>query len=290
MRTRYILLIAAACGTAWADFSYTTTTKSSGMASAGDHVSKTFLKGEKLKIDNGSSAMIFDFGAQTITHLDNNSKTYSITKFGDLTQAMQQSGANFTIDAKETGQHKVINGYHASEVILTADVSVNSAASSGTKMHMEMELWIAPDVPGGQEMTDFYKKNMDKFPWAAMSGGRADQNMQQAMAGIRRKIAAMKGVTVLQVMKMHLGGNQAQMAQMQQGMAQAQKQLEEMKRQGKLPPQLEQQLARMQSASAGGPMNETTLESTGFSSSSIPDSVFAVPAGYQKSAGPAGAH
>jgi len=275
-------------GAALADFSYTTVTKSSGLAGAGDHVAKTYLKGQKLKVDNGTSAMIFDFGAQTITHLDNNQKTYTVTKFGELTEAIQNTGTDIAVDAKETGQHKTINGYNATEVILTADVAMASGQMAGRKMHMEMDLWISPDVPGGQEMSAFYRRNMDKFPWSAMSGGHSDQSMQKAMTEIRRKIAALKGVTVLQVMKISGLTTPAQNAQMQQGMAQAQKQLEDMKKQGKLPPQLEQQLARMQAMSAGGGasgVNETTLESKDFSGSPIPDSVFAIPAGYQQGGG-----
>jgi len=289
MRTVCILVLtAAASGIALADFSYTTNTKSSsGMiaAAAGDHTSKTYLKGQKMKIDSGSFATVFDFETQTITHIDNNRKTYTVTKFADMGQALQKSGAEIAIDLKETGQHRTINGYDASEAILTADVAMSSTREAGMKMHMEMELWISPEVPGSQEMRSFYQKNADRFPWAAMAGGggHGDQSMQQAMADIQRKMAGLKGVVVLRVMRIAAGGNSAQMAQMQQGMAQAIKQLEEMKRQGKLPPQLEQQLAKMQAASGGGSLNETTFESTGFSTSPIPDSVFAIPAGYQQS-------
>jgi hypothetical protein len=283
-----LVLTAAASGIALADFSYTTTTKlPSGIkaAAGGEHTSKTYLKGQKMMMDSGSSATILDFEAQTITHVDNSRKTYSVSKFGDMGQALQKSGAAIAIDVKETGQRKTINGYNASEVVLTADVAMASTGAAGMKMHMEIHNWISPDVPGSQEMRAFYQKNGDRFPWTAMAGsGRGDQSLQQAMLDIRRKMSAMKGVTVLQVMKMGVGGNDAQTAQMQQGMVAARERLEEMKRQGKLPPQLEQQLAKMQAASGGGSLNETTIESTGFSSTPIPDSVFAVPAGYQQSA------
>jgi hypothetical protein len=55
-----------------------------------------------------------------------------------------------------------------------------------------------------------------------------------------------------------------------------------MKRQGKLPPQMEETLKRMSGGAAGGSMFETTMESSNFSSSPIPDSMLAVPAGYQQ--------
>lgn len=281
------LLALAASPIAWADFSYTTTTKSAGgiMAAAGDRNSTTYLKGQKMKVDSGASAIIFDFESQTITHLDNTRKSYTVSRFSDMGQALDRTGTEFSMDVKETGERKTINGFHASEVVITTEIATSQTRQAAMKMKMEMHLWITPDVPGSQEMRAFYQKNGERFPWAAMAGGHGDQGMQKAMAEVRRKMSALKGVPVLQVMKMDIGGgSEGQAAKMQQGMAQMQKQLEEMKRQGKLPPQLEQQLSRLQaSSSPGGSMAETTLESSGFSNSSIPDSVFAIPSGYQQS-------
>ena len=279
-----IILGATTSGLARADFSYTTATKSGSAATPVpvNQASKTYLKGQKMKIETGNSATILDFDTQSITYIDNNRKVYNVSKFTDLGQSLKQSGVEMTVDAKETGERKTINGYNASEMVLTADVEI---AATGRKNRMEMDFWISSDVPGSQEMVAFYKRNVDRFPWAAMAGqrGRGDQSMESAMSAFYRKMAAMKGVVVMQVMKMGGGGNDAQAAQAQQAMAQASKQLEELRKQGKLPPQVEQQLAKMKGGTGGGSMFEVTLESTGFSSAPIPDSVFAIPAGYQKS-------
>jgi hypothetical protein len=284
--TCVLFLTVAACWTARADFSYSTTTKSSsGMmgGAAGNRVSKTYLKGQKMKTDSGDTVMIMDFDAQTLTHIDNNRKTYSVTKFSDVGNALSQSGAEIKIDVKETGQRKTINGYNATEVVLSMEMDSPQARQKGMKMRMEMDLWLASDVPGSQEVKAFYERNRGKFPWGAMmGGGRGDQSMQNGIAELQRKMADLKGVPVLQVMKMGAAGNEAQMAQMQQGMAQARAQLEEMKRQGKLPPQAEEMLKNMGGASSAGSIFETTLESSGFSGAAIPDSVFAIPAGYQQ--------
>jgi hypothetical protein len=272
--------------TARADFSYSTSTKSAGgMMAAGPNsrVSKTYLKGQKMKIDTGTTATIFDFDAQTSTRIDSNQKTYSVTKFSDMNKDLSDTGRDMNIEVKETGQKKTINGYNASELVLSVEIDNPQGRQAG-KMHLEMDMWISSDVPGGQELRAFYQRNAGKFPWGLMAGdgGRGSQNMRKAMADLMHKMADMKGVPVLQVMKM--GGNDAQMAQMQQGMAQARTQLEEMKRQGKLTPQMEEALKRMNAApSGGGSMFETTLESSDFSDSRIPDSVFAIPAGYPQS-------
>jgi len=269
-----------------ADFSYTTTTKSAGgmMAAAVPTVTKNYLKGQKMKIDNGDSIMIMDFDAQTMTHINTVQKTYTVSKFSELGETVSKSGMDINIDVKETGQRKTINGFNATEMVMTMEMDNPQARQQGMKMKMEMDIWVSPDVPGAGELRAFYQRNAGKFPWAAMTGagGRGNASMQKAIADLRRKMAEVKGVPVLQVMKMGAAGNEAQMAQMQKGMEQARAQLEEMKKQGKLPPQMEEQLKRMTAASPGGSMFETTMESGNFSSSAIPDSVFAVPAGYQQ--------
>jgi hypothetical protein len=68
-------------------------------------------------------------------------------------------------------------------------------------------------------------------------------------------------------------------------MAQARQQLEAMAARGG--PQgdaAKQALARMgaMSGGSGGALSETTMEGSAYSTASIPDSVFAVPAGFQK--------
>jgi hypothetical protein len=144
-------------------------------------------------------------------------------------------------------------------------------------------------VPGAQEMRAFYQKNGDKFPWTAMAGAGGNSGMQKAIAELQRKMTSLNGIPVMQVMRMKMGGGaggDAQAAQMQQGMSQAMARLEEMKKQGG--PQAaaaEQALSRMGAArggAGGGSLLEMTMESSGFSTASVPDSVFAIPDGYQK--------
>jgi hypothetical protein len=163
------------------------------------------------------------------------------------------------------------------------EVDSPQMAQTGMKMQMEIDTWRSSEVPGAQELKAFYQKNANNFPWAAMGGGGAG-GMQKAMADVQRKMATAGGVPLLQIVKMKSAGGGVQAAQMQAGMAQARAQMEAMIKQGG--PQAaaaQQALARMGgAASGGGSLFETTMESSDFSSSSIPDSVFAVPAGFQK--------
>jgi hypothetical protein len=277
---RITLLALAGTLAAHADFSYTQTRK--GGPGGADTASKHYFKGQKMAMQSSSISSIVDLDAQTITTLNHTARTYSVMKFSDLGQAMQGTNIDAKVDVKQTGQKKNINGYNAAEVVMT--MAVDSPQAPQMKMTMEIDMWLSPDPPGAQEMSSFYRKNMDKLPWAAMAGGGANPGMQRAMADMQRQMAQLGGVPVLQVVKMKPSNN-AQAAQMTQGMDQMRARLEEMKKAGGPQAQAaEQALARMggMRGAGGGSLFELTTESTGFSAAPVPDSVFAIPTGYTK--------
>jgi hypothetical protein len=249
-----------------------------------------------MKVDSGDSAMILDFDAQTVTTVNNRLKTVTVRNFSDISSAGRQSNVTAKIDVKETGQKKTVNGFNASELIMTMEMDGPANSPMG-KMQMEMDMWISPDVPGVGEMRAFYQRNASRFPWTALSAG--NQSMQSGMAELQRKMAEMNGIPVLQVMKMGAAGGGAagapampqmspeQAAKMKDAMAR----LQAMQSQGGPAAAAAQQaLARMGAVTGGaaspgagsGSLMEMTMESTDFSTGSIPDSVFAIPAGYQK--------
>jgi hypothetical protein len=287
MHTLRFVLLACLCGAAArADFSYTMTRHSSGMAGASgtSAATKFYLKGQKMMTDMDSMAMIIDFDSQTVTSINKAQKTYTVTPFGQMAAAVQGT-ADVQADFKETGQRKVINGFNASQAIMTMQMEV-PAAAPGMKMQMEIEFWISPDVPGAQELHAFYQRNMGRFPWEAVAGG-GNPGMQKALVAMQKRMAEMNGAPVMEIIRVKRagGGNDAQMQQMQAGMAQARARLEAMAQQpGPQGDAAKQALARMggMSGGSGGALSETTMEASGFSSSSVPDSVFAVPAGFQK--------
>jgi hypothetical protein len=308
MKTVLATVLALGLGAAaHADFSYTQTQKTTGgmMASMGGanapQVSKHYFKGQKMKMETAAITTIIDFDAQTITHINNTQKTYSVTGFNDVNAAMKQNDVDVTIDVKDTGQTKTINGFSAHELVMTLDVDSPQMQGRGMgKMQMEVHNWISPDVPGAQELHAFYQRNAEKFPWSALGGGNA--NTSKAMAGVYKKLASMNGAQVESVVKVKAPGGMgagapagpsaAQMGQMQAGMAQARAQLEAMAAQGGPQGQIaQQQLARMGGMMGGagggagsGSLMEMTIDSSDFSTGSIPDSVFAIPAGYTKEA------
>jgi hypothetical protein len=277
MHRSVIILTLAGAVLARADFSYTTTRQ----GAANEAGTKHYLKGQKMMIDSGRTVTIMDFDAQTITTINNTDKTYRVRSFSDI--GVGAAPSDVQADVKSTGQTKTINGFKASEVVMTMQMDMTTARGN-MKMQMEMHTWVSPDVPGSEELHAFYKRNISKFPWSAMTQGGANPSMQKAMADLQRKMADLNGVPVLQVIKMGGGAagtpTDAQSAQM----AQARARLEEMQKQGGAQAQAATQaLARMGAVSSGGSAFETTMESSNFSIAAIPDPTFAIPAGYQKS-------
>jgi hypothetical protein len=288
MKLTAVLVLAVAGSVAvHADFSYTSTMKGGGMMAAGVvRPTHTLIKGDKMKVDTGDHATIMDFGSQTVTHINHAQKSYSVMPFGEVAAKMSQAGAEVNVDVQETGQRKVIGGFNCRQVVMTMEMDSPMARQQGAgmKMRMTMELWVSPDVPGYRELHSFHQRISSGPGFAAMMGG--GPGMQKSMAELQKKMANLNGAPVLQIMKMGAAGDAAQTAQMQQGMAQARAQLEAMKAKGGEQAKMaEKALASMGGAgSPGGSMMEMTIESSGFSTASIPASEFAPPAGYQKTA------
>jgi hypothetical protein len=122
------------------------------------------------------------------------------------------------------------------------------------------------------------------------NGGNA--GVQKALADMQRKMASLHGVPVESVVRMKTAGGGAGMPQMSGAqsdqMAQARARLEAIVAQGG-PGAAGAKMAldRMPGGSpaggsGSGAMIEITSDSSDFSTAPIPDSVFAIPAGYQK--------
>jgi hypothetical protein len=152
-------------------------------------------------------------------------------------------------------------------------------------MQAEVSIWLSPDVPGSKELRAFYQKNAARFPWSALGGDNT--GMQKAMVDLQKKMTEMDGVPVLQTVTMKpAAGSMPTMTPAQQAqMAQARVQMEAMAKQGG--PQAaaaQQALARMgaMTGGAGGALMQIETQSSGFSTGDVSDSVFSIPAGYQK--------
>ena len=89
------------------------------------------------------------------------------------------------------------------------------------------------------EMEAFYKRNMSRFPWAAIAQG-SNPSMRATMADLQRKMATMHGAPVLQIMRSKMGALLAPSMTPQQHAngKKARAQMEAMQKQGGAQPPL----------------------------------------------------
>jgi Domain of unknown function (DUF4412) len=235
-----------------------------------------------MKMEMSNTVMIMDFDAQTITTLNPQDKSYSVKTFAEANKETSGalSGADVHPEFKDTGEKKVINGFNASQLLLTMDVD---AGRGGQKMQMQMEMWISPDVPGVGELRGFYQRNMGKFPWASLGEG-ANPQMKAVTIEMYKKLAQMNGAAVLEVMHMKMPGAGGPDPSADPRMAAARARLEEMAKQpGPAGQAAQQQLARMGAMGGGGGGGmQITIEGSGFSPAPVPEAVFAIPGDYKK--------
>jgi hypothetical protein len=328
----FILFSAAVLASAclYADFSYEqTTTITGGVLKSMSFLSKQMrepirstvaVKGDRMAMISPQSGHVIDLGAETITEINFQRKTYSVITFAQMAEAMRQlqskAKSDFTIKPSvlETGQTREINGVSTRGMVMTLEFEGTDPKTNerGTVMKMVADMWIAPEVPGYAQVREFHQRMAQKLNWvpggSMMAGG---QDSAKGMAEMYKEMAKLKGVPVLQVTKMNMGGAippgdqpaAAGAAPPPPPEPQPQQQVELEKpsvggalgrlggRLGglgrkKQTDQTQDQASGSQpkGQAAGGPpsMMETTTELSGFSSGAVDASRFEVPAGFKQ--------
>lgn len=272
-----------------ADFSYSTTRKTTAGASVAgnqNQASKYYFKGRRMKVETGDSAIVVDFNSRTITTLDNKAKTVTTKGFDADPEAAK-------VDVKKTGQTKTIGGHRAVEMVLTTGLDGAELRTMGSQLQVEMDLWLSEDVRGASSLHKFFAENKNDFPWRVLSGS-GNPSIQKGLASLHGTIAGMKGVSTLEVIKVVPASaapakplTPAESAKIRDEIAELDAKVQ------KGGPDAEAATLEMSRLKAKvgddyvkGPLFQITVESSGFSDGPIPDSVFAIPAGYQ----PAVAH
>lgn len=184
------------------------------------------VKGNRMVMNHGKSATIYDLDKETITEVNFEKKEYSVTTFAEmkafLDKTMLKGGtteSSIEIDVKETGKEEVVAGMKAREFLMTMKVEATDP-QTGKKgeMQMEMSNWLAPKLPGYEEISEFYKRMAEKMDMRSMFGGMGQAGMGKGMAEAAKKLAAMDGIPVLQITRM-IPTDPEQMRQMEEALA-----------------------------------------------------------------------
>jgi hypothetical protein len=155
----------------------------------------TMVHGNQKAVIGKDSTEITDLDKETITHIDNVHKTYSVVTFAQMrqafenmpkqmAQAQQQAKqeqpqqppppktdlkTSFDVTVKNTGVTKVINGLTAQEQVVTMQMHVTDPNAPPTEAVNSMtyvvttDAWISPDPPEVKELQDFDKRFAQKL-------------------------------------------------------------------------------------------------------------------------------
>lgn len=208
---------------------------SSQARKAGDPIISTvYVKGNRMARVSTDSIEIIDLDQETITHIDAIKKTYTVQTFQQIRDQMakaqqdmekrQASAKNpepakpdandvkmsYDVHVRNTGAEKQISGLDAKEAILTMMMNATDQKSQQTgTMAVTNDMWMVPEIPGYSEINDFHKRMAAKMGTASAAAGMDMGRMlaqnpgaTQALAGMGQEMQKIKGVPILQIMRM----------------------------------------------------------------------------------------
>lgn len=236
----------------FADFSYTETTQMTGgsllgvmkMAghfsrqareAGGPIVTTVTVKGNRMSRVSPTNTEIIDLDAETITNIDTQRREYTVMTFQQMKQqieaaeakaaaeqkkapAEQQQSSNtkvdFVVHVRNTGQSKEVSGLSTSESIMTMNMNATDTSSGQTgSMAFTNDMWMAPEVPGYDEVKEFYQKFAQKmgtvFSSSAINPAMLAQykGASQGLRDMAEEMSKLKGTPILQVMRMGTTAN-----------------------------------------------------------------------------------
>jgi hypothetical protein len=292
------------------------------------------LKGNRLRMEQSAGDIqIIDLDGKRFIHIDPVKRTYVITTFEQFKQQLQQAQArakeeqakaaakhpdaqNVTLtphfDAQATGATKIVAGLPTNEMKVKLEMEMQSddpatkekMQGNSVSMWVTSDEWIAPSVPGYDQMHAFYAKMAKELDWLpgemGSMMGASNVQMGSAMEEFRKHAATIKGMPMLTYTSMGMGPMGATSTQAAGAPAQQQSQTDNstptnpkdaiMKGLGGMfkKKQQQQQPDSSASASAAGAapaspsnsMMDSTTQVTSYSSDPLDASLFEIPAGY----------
>ncbi len=196
-----------------------------------------YIKSDRMRSDNADGRVqIIDLAGRRIIELDPQKHTYTEVTFDEMKAAMQkaQAQAQQKID-KDTKSHDTsaninakitvtpgtashqIQGLTANEMKVRIDMEIqaqqqNSQASgqpgapaTGT-ISTTIDSWVAPEVPGYDQVGEFYQRMAKEINWVPPSSIHIDPRVSQSMDELQKNQSAFKGLPLLQYLSMTMVG------------------------------------------------------------------------------------
>jgi hypothetical protein len=295
-----------------------------------------YLKGDFMRSDEADGKVqIIDLAGRRIIHIDSQQHTYTEMTFDEMKAAMQkaqeqaqqkmdkdpkkqdvQASMNAKISVTPGTGSRQIQGMTANEMKVQIDMEIQAQQQnqqagqpnqpvSGT-ISTSIDSWVAPSVPGYEEVSEFYKRMAKEINWVPPSGIRVDPRVSQSMDELQKNQAAFKGLPLLQYLSMTMVGQQGAAANGADNGSGSNANANSSSTSGSDTPtsasdamvkglgglfgkkKKKDEAAEQQNSqnppppSTPGALIEMTIEVTSFSNAALDASLFAIPAGYTR--------
>jgi len=200
---------------------------------AGEPITSTVsIKGNRMVRSNSMRTEIVDLDNETITTIDHARKQYTTMTFEQMRQQIDaaikkgkeqgnsqsepstsNTDLSFQVKVRNTGATKDVAGMSTSEAILSMAMDATDK-KSGEKGSLAItnDMWLAPEIPGYEEVREFQQRFAAKlgtvFSESINPAMLASQpGAGKAMADMAKEMSKLKGIPVLQVMRMGTTAN-----------------------------------------------------------------------------------
>jgi len=182
----------------------------------------THVKGNKIAHVTGTSTMIYDIDAETMTQIDHEKRTYSVVTFTQMREAFASMGSEMKreapqvdtqiqVDVKETGRKKQLAGTTANEVLMSFIYSAKDRKGQSAEMETQASSWMATNVAGWKEYSEASKRlglkmanamGAGNSPFGAGGGMGMQPGMGESWSVLAAKMSKMDGVPLMQIVRM----------------------------------------------------------------------------------------
>ena len=204
--------------------------------------SEVYVSGNRMARVGPDAIEIIDLDAGTITHIDPAKHQYTTMTFDQMRQRMEQAqrdaeakakeakpeaqqpanqpppnvDMSFDVHVRETGATKEVSGLNTNEAIMTMAMNATDKDTQQTgALAITNDMWLATSTPVYDEVRAFNEKFAKKMG-QVFSGDEGLQGMQALMAQpgaakgmsqMATEVSKLKGVPILQVMRMGTTAN-----------------------------------------------------------------------------------
>ena len=204
--------------------------------------SAVYVSGNRMARVGPDATEIIDLDAGTITHIDLAKHQYTTMTFDQMRQQMEQAqrqaeakakeakpeaqqpasqpppnvDMSFDVHVRETGATKEVSGLNTNEAIMTMAMNATDKDTQQTgALAITNDMWLATSTPVYDEVRAFNEKFAQKMG-TVFSGNQSLQGLQSLMAQpgaakgmseMATEVSKLKGVPILQVMRMGTTAN-----------------------------------------------------------------------------------